>query len=238
MKPAKVAVVALAIAAWFCLIGVLCSAEPPKPLIEAPEKVEPYRLIEFKAAGDWESVLWEIEPEDRVDVRIGENGKSGIFVAPPGVYKLRAWATNFTQKKQTQAKHSITIGDPPPPPKPEPKPEPKPDPKPKPTTLWGIIIEETAKRTSAHASVILSPKVESLFEPAGRFLVLDAWRDDGARRDLGAASAYAKRADDLKVKPALFIVDPDGTVYYEGRLPETVGEVEALVAKIRREGGS
>lgn len=130
----------------------------------------------------------------------------------------------------------ITYGTAPIPPPAPPPPKPEPPPKPKPTTLWGIVLEESSTRTPAQASVILAPKVAELFKPdKGQLRVIDPW--DGSKIKAGveiAIKPYAERADTLKIRPALFVVDPSGVVYYEGKLPEKVAEVEALVAKIRR----
>lgn len=129
-------------------------------------------------------------------------------------------------------------GAPVPPVPPVPPTPPIPPPVPVPTTLFGIVVEESKERTPAQAVVLLSPKVGALFKAdGGQFRIVDPWADDGSRRDVGVAMRpYVVRAEALKIKPYLFIVSPDGTVYSEGLLPAKVADVETLVVKIRKGG--
>jgi hypothetical protein len=104
--------------------------------------------------------------------------------------------------------------------------------------LFGVVVKETKERTPAQAVVILSPKVDMLFTATkGTLQTCDPWDDAGKVRDLGPAlNPYVKRAIELKVKPAFFVVAPDGTVFSEGPLPAKVADVEALMAKILKGG--
>ena len=133
----------------------------------------------------------------------------------------------------------VTTGNTPtPPPVPPVPPTPDPPVPPVPTVLWAIVIEESKERTPAQAAVLLSPRTVALFKASGgQFRIVDAWDDAGKRRDVGAEmKPYADRADVTKVKPLLFIVSPDGVVYFEGKLPAKVEDVEAIVAKIKKGG--
>jgi len=236
MKPIKLILFVAALAAIFLAAGLACGADK---LIDAPAQVAPYKLVDAKLSGEWESAIWSIEPEAAVDSRVSADGKLFTFVAPPGQYVIRNLAVNFTKKLVAQGKAVVTIGDaapvPPGPTPPGPTPEP---PKPVPTALFGIVVEETKDRTPAQAALILSAEVEAAFKQAGgQWRTIDPWDNTGKRKDLGAAlNKYSARADELKIRPALFIAAPNGTVYYEGKLPATVAETLALVAKIRKGG--
>jgi hypothetical protein len=100
---------------WFAL----ALAQPPAaalPLaISGPTKAEPYRLVELVATGDTaeRALLWDVTPEEAVDVREMPGGKL-VFVGPPGSYriKLRAIRMKDNVMSVETARHSISIGNP------------------------------------------------------------------------------------------------------------------------------
>lgn len=118
-------------------------ADGPKGsgLIECPETMDAFKMIDAKVTGSWESAIWSIEPEAKVDWRTSADGKVYTFVAPPGTYTLRLVAADFTAKKLGQDKKVVVIGEAPLPPSPDP-PEP---PKPVPGTKYQLMfVVETA----------------------------------------------------------------------------------------------
>jgi hypothetical protein len=137
------------LAATLAAIAVL--AGEPSTLIDAPDQVAPYKLVDAKINGDWESAIWELAPEGKADLRIAADGKSLIFVAPPGDYTLRAVVVNFTAKKLAQGKRAITIGDPKPPTPPEPPEPPLP---PSPAAAAKQLAIDAAKKLPQGAELV------------------------------------------------------------------------------------
>jgi len=208
-------------------------------LIDAPAQVQPYRFVDVKVLGEFESAIFTVEPETGVDQRVSADGRVLTFVAPPGAYTVRVVAVSFSAKKLAQGKAVVTIGEAPVPPGPTPPTPPTPEP-PKPPTpkvLWAIVVEETSERTKEQAAVLLSPKVEAAFKATGgKLQIIDGWDASGKRRDVGPLKLYVDRSEALKIRPLLVIVGPDGTVYHEGALPAKVADVESVVAKILKGG--
>lgn len=125
---------------------------------------------------------------------------------------------------------------------PDPDPDPDPDPLPPPTNLWGIVVEESLNRTPEHAAVYASPAVRALFDNK-RFRVLD--KDPPVSPDM---EPYRKRAV-LKVcptgvcpstlkdfPPVLFLAGQNGTIYYEGSVPNSIAGMVELVERIKGGG--
>jgi hypothetical protein len=111
-------------------------------------------------------------------------------------------------------------------------PNPSPSPAPKPTpvaNLWGIVIEESSQRTAEQAVVLTSAKIRDLFTDGG-FRVVD--QDTNAMSDV---KPYQERAKGQKL-PVLYLVDTNGTIYYEGSLPTNVAAMEVLVGKYKKGG--
>jgi hypothetical protein len=80
--------------------------------IVGPATVEPFRLVELAAKGDvaGKALVWDVTPEENADVRELPGGKV-VFVAPPGVYrvKLRAIAVKDGATTVDTARHSVTV---------------------------------------------------------------------------------------------------------------------------------
>lgn len=113
-------------------------------------------------------------------------------------------------------------------PDPEPDPDPDPDPDP-PCELWGIVVEESGRRTAQEAIVLADPGVRGLFADK-RFRVID--RDEAS----AALKSYADRAKGMDL-PALFLVSAAGKVHFEGPLPSTAAAAKALILKYKEGGG-
>lgn len=127
---------------------------------------------------------------------------------------------------------------------PSPNPDPQPDPIPPVpvpvTELWCIVVEESASRTAEQGIVLASPKVRALFPAAGGFRLIDPWKDAARTQENGPIPTelrpYVDRAKPVPILPVCYLVEPNGTVHYEGPLPKTVPDVEALVARIKKGG--
>lgn len=96
--------IALAIA-----LAAVCSVAYGQAKIEGPDKIAAFKFVDLKVSGEWESALWEIEPEANVDSRESDGGKTLTFVAPPGTYTARAYLISFTAKKAAKAKKTVVI---------------------------------------------------------------------------------------------------------------------------------
>jgi len=128
-------------------------------------------------------------------------------------------------------------------PSPEPGPDPQPDPQPDPvpppvpTSLWAIVVAESSTRTPQQAIVLASPVVRKLFQDE-HLRIVDPKDDAGQPTPVNDdVKAYVQRAVG-KTTPVLFLVSPDGTVYYEGDLPDSVAAMTALVAKYKAKEGN
>jgi hypothetical protein len=112
--------------------------------------------------------------------------------------------------------HEFTVGNPQPDPKPDP--DPNPDPNPNPDAVFGVIIEERDDRDD------LGVKRAMIFENA-------AIRDD-VKDETGQTPSdmkpYIDRARKLGL-PAIFLVNKDGKVLFEGAVPQDVATTLALI---------
>lgn len=117
-----------------CVMLVILSV----PLLAADLKitgetvVAPYRLVELSANGaDADAaLLWDVYPEELADIR-EVNGRL-IFVAPPGVYKVKL--RTVKGKVVDTARATVTITGTPIPPEPIP-----PNPTPTPDSRFGLV---------------------------------------------------------------------------------------------------
>ena len=101
---------------------------------------------------------------------------------------------------------------------------PVPTPEPPPTTLHAIIIEESGDRQDKPdlAIILASTEVRDLF---GQFRPIDP--DTPVHPDF---QPYVKRAPQL---PWLFLIDPDGKLWWEGEPPMTIQGWRELVQEIK-----
>jgi hypothetical protein len=102
---------------------------------------------------------------------------------------------------------------------------PKPSP---PSVLYGIVIEETNERTPEQNIVLSSPIVRGLFDKPEHFRPIDP--NTKVTPDLQKFKDKAKaREGDV----TLFLIEPNGTIHYEGDLPNTVEEFQRLFREIK-----
>ena len=112
--------------------------------------------------------------------------------------------------------------------KPDP-PDPTPGPTPHPTPpgkVWVIIVEETKHRTPEQAKLFLDIRKNLNVK------VAIADRDQNHSPSLDAYLEIVKE-DDMPL-PAMFVVTEDGTVWYKGKLPGTLAEIEKLVGRAKK----
>lgn len=100
---------------------------------------------------------------------------------------------------------------------------PTPEP-PKPAVVWAVVVEESGERTAEQARVLMSPEVRELFP---KFRLVDA--DDSVEPRLTELIERAK----AKGLPRLFLIDPEGTVHWEGDVPLTVDGWRQLVQEVK-----
>jgi hypothetical protein len=104
---------------------VACAARAAD--ITGPEKIDAYRLIDHSTVNP---ALWEVEPSTGVDLRQSQDGKSVVWVAPPGKYKVVATIVLIDFDKRSwsiqKAVKEVAISSPNPPLPPDPDPQPEP----------------------------------------------------------------------------------------------------------------
>lgn len=204
----------LAVVASFVAAAGFCfSAEPPKPAADDVGIAvgRSFTVPLLLGSKDAPNLAFVERVNDRTQLRV-------VYARPDGSLGFVVYSI---------ARQDGPGPDPKPDPRPDPKPDPKPDPLPVPTVLWGIVVEETAKRTAEQAVVMASPKTRAVFD-AGNFRPVD--KDLVVSPDL---KPYVERAG-KQALPVLFVVDDKGKVYFEGPLPATVADLETLVAKLRK----
>jgi hypothetical protein len=201
-------------AAWAVVGAAMCSAAEG---IEGPETIEPFKFIDFRAIGDWESAIWDVSPAAS-DLRTAEGGKTLTFLAPPGTYQVSGILVNFSQKRILQVKKSLTVGQGGPAPDPQPGPGPQPAPGPKIAHL--VVVEESSQRTVEAARAIASKPVREALATKGiQWHLLD--KDQTAQP---WAAAYVRLAG--AELPRVFAVSVDDRVVQSFRLPSETGLLE------------
>jgi hypothetical protein len=106
-------------------------------------------------------------------------------------------------------------------------PGPGPAPTPKPTVVWAIVVEESGDRDSygaEYSATVFNPEVRQLFPV---FRLVD--KDDTVEAKLDTLVQKAK-AQGL---PRLFLVDPVGTVHWEGEVPGNLDAWKTLVQQVK-----
>lgn len=105
------------------LLATLCLAAPPA--IQGETNVAQYKLVQLSVsdAPPDAAVLWDVYPEEVVDVREFSDG-SFIFTGPPGTYRIKMRLISGRQVDTFRA--IVTIGGNPNPPAPGPGPGPGP----------------------------------------------------------------------------------------------------------------
>jgi hypothetical protein len=103
--------------ATLLLFCAQAQAEPVK--IGGDLKVEPYHLVELTAEGaaSGAGLIWDVYPDDSPDIR--QYGSKLVFVAPPGVYKVKLSVVTYDPKTMAisiaTTRETVTIGTPTPP---------------------------------------------------------------------------------------------------------------------------
>ncbi len=196
------------------------AGEPPRPDvppgIEAGATAAVGELIRLRATGaESASYSWVCVPPTPDFEAMGNRA----FLSSRMVGQFTVVLAVVTETGVVQVTHVITVGEGPPP---DPFPSPLPIPGPKTKSLQVLMIEESEDRTPEHAKVILGPWrdwLENQKHPRPR--VVDK---DNAQTDL--APWIARAGSRL---PYVFLVDTDGSVVHEGRMPETVAGMLELV---------
>ena len=104
---------------------------------------------------------------------------------------------------------------------------PGPAPTPKPAIVWAIVVEESSERDSYgedYSVTVFNPEVRQLFP---MFRLVD--KDDTVEAKLTPLIERAK----TQGLPRLFIVDPTGTVHWEGSLPGNLDAWKALIQQVK-----
>jgi len=111
------------------LLTSLLMAAPPQ--ISGVTSVDQYKLVQLTVsnAAPEAAVLWDVYPEDNVDIREFADGLL-IFTAPPGDYKIKLRL--ISGKQVDTLRTVVTIKGTPPAPGPNPGPNPNPGPSPGP----------------------------------------------------------------------------------------------------------
>lgn len=237
----------LVLPVWLALALTLCAAAPVK-IVGPSGPVAPYKLVELQAEGDLTgaAVLWDVTPEDAVDMREQPGGKL-TFVAPPGTYKVRCTVVRLKdgQTVADRQRTVVVIGTPTPmPPGPNP-PGPSPPPGPAPIDAKGLhvlIVYESAdlaKMPPAQQNIIYSQTVRTYLNdkcPAGPDGKTKEWRIYDRDVDVSGESAVWQAAmkRPRTATPWIVISNPDKGGGYEGPLP---ADVPATMELLKKWGG-
>lgn len=195
-------------------------------------KVAPYRLVRLYPidAPPDAAVIWDVYPEEKADIQEEKGGRL-FFVAPPGTYRIKLRTIKGIEVQT--ARETITIGkaDPLPP---EPDPDDPAPPKPSgPLTI--LVVEETADRTAQRAAMFANAELRARIaekKHTWRLVDKDVIDKMTGLPPTDVAPWIARTAK--TGLPALFLFAPDGTIFYEGKLPETA---PALVELLKKNGG-
>lgn len=185
------------------LLTSLLMAAPPQ--ITGETTVDQYRLVQLTVsnAAAEAAVLWDVYPEDNVDIREFADGLL-IFTAPPGDYKIKLRLINGKQVDTLRAVVTIKGTNPAPGPAPGPNPGPGPAPGPAPSPVlpdgkfklaakalqWSSSVTSASKAVEAKA---LAGALEGTIAAAnaGAIKTIDeflASSRDSNRQALGSAA--------------------------------------------------
>lgn len=161
------------------------------PRMTGPDKIDSYKLVEFKVEGVWEQGGWRIRDVTpgrsplTADKRTIDGLSTCIFVAPPGTWDVEATLVHFGDKRFFQDAKVVTVGDsptpvPPTPPKPPDPPVPPPGPAGKigPGNLWLIcVLPDLTRPTPGAAAVQSNQELRHLIDDNGNHF---RWVDPNA----------------------------------------------------------
>lgn len=225
-----------------CLLA-LCLAGPALgQTVKLPDKLTtpPGRLAALKIEYDGDDIRWDVPPELDVfreydpDPKVIRLRLIGYAKADGKAYTVRLLAVTTKDKKLSPfAACAITVGGG--------KPDPDPDPDPKPIAgLKVLILEETADRPklpSAQQSLLTGKKFRDFLD--GKCAddpdtnTKKAWRIADKDQDLRQVAKYYQDAQaKAKGQPMpRIVVGSDQGVIYEGPLPASLSEAQALINK-------
>jgi hypothetical protein len=240
----------LAMPAWLAL--ALCALAAPVKIV-GPSTVLPYKLVELQAEGDLTgaAVLWDVTPEDDVDMREQPGGKL-TFAAPPGTYKVRCTVVRL-KDGQTIADRQrcvVVIGTPTPvPPGPNPPTPPTPTPGTAPIDGKGLHVlmvyesADLAKYPVRQLDAMQNSKVRGYLNekcppgPVGgqrEWWMLDKDVDTGQLPKKWQDAMRRAKADPKFKTPWLIVSNPDMGGGYEGPVPD---DADKMMELLKRYGG-
>lgn len=200
-------------------------------IIEGPNEGLAGNLVEFNGTnskGDW--FIWICMPPTQgfrpVTLRGGQDcgiiGTKAYFSdLTPGTYQICLVAG--AAEGGDVAYHTFVNkkGDSP---DPDPDPDPPPPPPPTPTDkLWGVVVEESEKRTAAQNLIIENPEFRAILNGGIRIIDTDNISNPSSKEWIALANAL----------PCLFLAETDGKILWRGPLPATVNDAIALATKYR-----
>lgn len=228
------------------LIVLAGLAAAPVKLI-GPTQVDAYKLVELAPDADTlgAGLIWDLDREDVADVR--EYGSRLVFVAPPGVYKIKLRIVKSDKDGKLTidtVRHTVVIGkapDPDPvPPGPTPPgptpPGPTPDPAPIPVDGFRVlfVVDQGVVIPSPQHGVIFGAAVRDYLDrkcPKGSDGKTPEYRIWG--KDT-VPVGHAQHWIDVMKRPRKsypWMVVSNGKTGYEGPVPGSVAEALELLKK-------
>lgn len=164
------------------LLTSLLMAAPPQ--ISGVTSVDQYKLVQLTVsnAAPEAAVLWDVYPEDNVDIREFTDGLL-IFTAPPGDYKIKLRLISGRQVDTLRT--VVTIKGTPPAPAPGPNPGPNPNPGPSPGPNPSPVLPDGRFKLASKA-VIWSSTITSANKTAEAAALAGALEGTVAAANAGA----------------------------------------------------
>jgi len=164
------------------LLTSLLMAAPPQ--ISGVTSVDQYKLVQLTVsnAAPEAAVLWDVYPEDNVDIREFADGLL-IFTAPPGDYKIKLRLISGRQVDTLRT--VVTIKGTPPAPGPNPGPNPTPNPGPGPGPNPSPVLPD-GKFKLASKAVLWSSTITSANKAAEAAALAGALEGTVAAANAGA----------------------------------------------------
>lgn len=215
-----------------CLLLATAGLADPPPL-KLPDAVsgDPGDFITVKADTTGKTVKWlSLDKGLKVfPIELLKDTKTLVVVGSvPGQYRLLAY-TAAGDEASAPAVCTVTINGPPaPPPPPVPPTPPAPV---GPTKLFVVVVEETAQLAANRGQMFGDPSLTALMKAKGhqwRIVDKDVAGADG--QPPADVKGYLARAAG-KTYPQVFLVTPDGRLMYQGDLPASAAQMQALLMK-------
>jgi len=228
---------------FFCALNIwlLCCFSSGLSVIEASDvsdikivgnlEVSEHKFVRLSLEGKFESAIWEVEPEEKVDWEVLDGGKRIIFVAPPGEYVVRVFAIDFSEKKFSKTKVKVVIkksgvnGDVPP--------------TPTPGKLSVMVIYDPDRLDNygaEQAAIFTSKEVREYLEKhCDREGDVPTYRFLSDKADVvGMSEKLRKWYEEAKKLPLPSLVISNGRDVWAGPLPKNV---EEFMKVLRKYGG-